>query len=512
MGLSQIALPGSGIAVSLGPPTASARQGTQTVGELAGQGLQFPWTWLAKLEDLPLPSAMITSLTAGGVVYAIQLAAMLGRNIPLSARVRQELQVCCQRLGIEPGQAVPDWWDENIDALEAAFGEQVRYKVIEHVSWQLPLSQVQEPSWGVALAAKPMAAAMPMPWTLATMGLAVPCVPRPVAVLGRVAVEDFRVSFAVSGPSSLELHLSASMDSGAGDRVWVWPSVEIEPVCYAITRSQGAVWTVEGVVAASNVFALALEREGTCLGSSFRAPMELAEVVLSSEGWECTASWLRWFGAPIFDGPLQRTVARRVKAEPEASLAAWLTPVAPNGAVYADSSSSGALLQEFFGSWWASEDDADAMIRAAKLQGSDPDAWVRLAMAHPVLLGQLLVAGWRRRPARERKALLVAICDRLAEWIVPGGRGGEAHWELAEQTALRQAAQEWGIGEWMFTSQAQAGALSDWMNGRPVPPEMRHRWTSAWAGQYCCQWTAIHLVRELLIGYGAGERTLSATA
>jgi hypothetical protein len=34
------------------------------------------------------------------------------------------------------------------------------------------------------------------------------------------------------------------------------------------------------------------------------------------------------------------------------------------------------------------------MLRAASLQGKDPEAWVRLAEAYPILLGQVLAAGW----------------------------------------------------------------------------------------------------------------------
>jgi hypothetical protein len=146
-----------------------------------------------------------------------------------------------------------------------------------------------------------------------------------------------------------------------------------------------------------------------------------------------------------------------------------------------------------------------AMLRAASLQGQDPEAWVRLAETYPILLGQVLFAGWLDRPARERRKLLVAVCDRLAASIVAEGRGGEAHWELAEQTALVRAATEWGVGEWFFTASGQAGALTDWAHGRPVPPEMRRRWVSAWAGRGACQWTALHVVRELLRESQAGR-------
>jgi hypothetical protein len=109
------------------------------------------------------------------------------------------------------------------------------------------------------------------------------------------------------------------------------------------------------------------------------------------------------------------------------------------------------------------------------------------------------------RPARERRKLLMAVCDRLAASMVAEGRGGEAHWELAEQTALVRAATEWGVGEWFFTASGQAGALTDWAHGRPVPPEMRRRWVSAWAGRGACQWTALHVVRELLRETQAGS-------
>ena len=214
---------------------------------------------------------------------------------------------------------------------------------------------------------------------------------------------------------------------------------------------------------------------------------------------------------PVADGVVRRSVARRVKAEPESSLAAWLSPTGPDGLAYPDASSSSELLHEFFADWWASADEADAMLRAANLQGDDPDAWVRLTAANPILLGQLLAAGWRYKPARHRKVLLTAVCDRLALDVVPDGHGGEAHWELAEHTALVHASQEWGVGEWMFTSQGQVSALIDWANGKPVPPEIRRRWLSAWAGLRTCQWTALHVVRELIAEVGEKTRSASST-
>ena len=119
--------------------------------------------------------------------------------------------------------------------------------------------------------------------------------------------------------------------------------------------------TVDGVAGADRIFAASLDRGGHCLGSAFRSHSEIAVAILSSEGWECTASWLRWCRIPVFEGVVQRSVARRVKAEPEASLAAWLAPAGPESLRYSDASSSTELLQEFFANWWASADEADAM-------------------------------------------------------------------------------------------------------------------------------------------------------
>ncbi len=523
MAHSHVALPGSSFEFILGPPTlapnsshgwsalsASLADALTTAG-LARQRLQFPWTWLAHLEDLPLPSAMITSLTAGGVVYAIELAALLGRAIPLAPRVRQDLEACCRRLGIEPGQPIPDWWLQNIDTLEATFGTQVKFKVLEHVSWQLPLSIPQPPHLMPSGAARLTPSSVEPIWTNAPIGLAVPAVQRAPVALETPRPLDPLVTFTVPRPGQIQLILAHPVALQTDDCVWLWQTEEIEPSCHRITRDDGAAWTVDGVAGADRVFAASLDRGGLCLGSAFRAQSEVAVAILSSEGWECTASWLRWCRVPVFEGVVQRSVARRVKAEPEATLAAWLAPTGPDGLLYPDASSSSELLHEFFANWWASTDEADAMLRAAHLQGDDLDAWVRLAAAYPILLGQLLAAGWRYKPARHRKVLLTAVCDRLALDIVPTGRGGEAHWELAEQTALVHAAQEWGVGEWMFTSQGQVTALIDWANGKPVPAEIRRRWLSAWAGRRTCQWTALHVVRELLAAIGDQARGATAT-
>lgn len=523
MAHSHVALPGSSFEFILGPPnlapnsshgrsalSASLADALTTAG-LARQRLQFPWTWLAHLEDLPLPSAMITSLTAGGVVYAIELAAMLGRAIPLAPRVRQDLEACCRRLGIEPGQPIPDWWLQNIDTLEATFGTQVKFKVLEHVSWQLPLSIPQPPHLMPSGAARLTPSSVEPIWTNAPIGLAVPAVQRAPVALETPRPLDPLVTFTVPRPGQIQLILAHPVALQTDDCVWLWQTEEIEPSCHRITRDDGAAWTVDGVAGADRVFAASLDRGGLCLGSAFRAQSEVAVAILSSEGWECTASWLRWCRVPVFEGVVQRSVARRVKAEPEATLAAWLAPTGPDGLLYPDASSSSELLHEFFANWWASTDEADAMLRAAHLQGDDPDAWVRLAAAYPILLGQLLAAGWRYKPARHRKVLLTAVCDRLALDIVPTGRGGEAHWELAEQTALVHAAQEWGVGEWMFTSQGQVTALIDWANGKPVPAEIRRRWLSAWAGRRTCQWTALHVVRELLAAIGDQARGAATT-
>ncbi len=509
MAHSQVALPGSSFEFILGPPTLSHNSShgwsalstsladALSAAGLARQRLQFPWTWLARLEDLPLPSLMITSLRAGGVVYAIELAAMLGRNIPLAPRVRRDLEACCRRLGIEPGQPVPEWWLNNLEALEASFGGQVKLKVVEHVSWQLPMSIPQPPYLMPVKAARLSPSSTEPLWANAPVGLAVPAVQRPLVVLAPPRPIDPLVTFTVPRPGQVQLILTHPIALQADDRVWLWQAEEIEPNCYRITREEGAAWTVDGVASADRVFAASLDRGGLCLGSAFRAHSEIAVAILSSESWERTASWLRWCRVPVFDGVVQRSVARRVKAEPEATLAAWLAPTGPDGLAYSDALSSSELLHEFFANWWASADEADAMLRAAHLLGEDPGAWVRLAAAYPILLGQILAAGWRYKPARHRKILLGAVCDRLALDIVPDGQGGEAHWELAEQTALVRAAKEWGVGEWMFTSQGQVSALTDWANGKPVPPEIRRRWLSAWAGPRTCQWTALHIIREL---------------
>ena len=523
MAYSQIALPGSSFEFILGSPTLSSSQPADgwsalsgnlaaalTSAGLARQRLQFPWTWLARLEDLPLPSPMITSLTAGGVVYAIELAAMLGRNIPLAPRVRHELEACCRRLGIEPGQSEPDWWLQNLDTLDATFGTQVKFKVLEHVSWQLPLSIPQPPHLMPTGAVRLTPLTTEPIWTNAPVGLAVPALQRLPVALETPRPVDPLVTFTVPRPGQIQLILAHPVVLQSDDCVWLWQTEEIEPRRYRITREEGAAWTVEAVAGADRVFAASLDRGGLCLGSAFRSNSDIAVAILSSEGWECTASWLRWCRVPVFDGVVQRSVARRVKAEPEASLAAWLAPAGPDGLLYADSSSSAEFLHEFFANWWASADEADAMLRAAHLLGDDPGAWVRLATAYPILLGQLLAAGWRYKPARHRKVLLTAVCDRLALDIVPDGKGGDVHWELAEETALVRAAQEWGVGEWMFTSQGQVSALSDWANGKPVPPEIRRRWLSAWAGQRTCQWTALHVVRELLVAIGDQARSASA--
>jgi hypothetical protein len=523
MALPLIALPGSGIEVALGAPSLAAKidggwnsglaeslANAMTATGLARQRVQFPWTWMARLEDLPLPSPMITSLTAGGVVYAIQLAEMLGRSVPLAPRVRQNLEACCRQLGIAPGEKAPGWWTEHIESLEAAFGDQVRRKVMEHVSWQLPLGPVQAPQARMSQAGREKAPASEPQWSALPMGLAVPAVRRPVIALAPVHPVEPLVRFSVSAPGTIQLSMAYAMDLMADDRAWLWEAGQPEPTCYRISRGEERAWWVEGVTGAQRIIGASVERAGVCLGSVFRSTSDLAEMVLAAEGWEYTAGWLRWCRVPVFEGLVNRAVARRVKAEPEATIAAWLAPGGPDGLAAPAEPVTAELLQEFFGNWWASADEADAMIRSASLQGQDPDAWVRLAAAHPVLLGQILAAGWRERPARERKALLTAVCDRLSTWIVAEGRGGEAHWELAEHAALARAAADWGVGEWMFTSGGQAGALSDWVHGRPVPPEMRRRWLSAWASKGACQWTALHVVRELLAE--VSQRTQGAAA
>jgi len=510
MALPLIALPGSGMEVALGSPSlwpktdggwnsglAESLAGAMMASGLARQRVQFPWTWMARLEDLPLPTAMITSLTAGGVVYAIQLAEMLGRSVPLATRVRRDLEACCRQLGIAPGEKAPGWWTEHVDSLEAAFGDQVRRKVVEHVSWQLPLGPAQTLQAPLAGAGREMAPACEPQWSSLPMGLAVPAMRRPVIVLSPVHPVEPLAGFSATAAGTVQLLMAYPVELMADDRAWLWEADQPEPTGYRISRSEERSWWVEGVTGAQRIIGASVERAGACLGTAFRSTADIAEMVLATEGWECTAGWLRWCRVPVFEGLVNRAVSRRVKAEPEATIAAWLAPGGPEGLAGPGESVTAELMQEFFGNWWASEEDADAMIRSASLQGQDPDAWVRLATAHPVLLGQLLAAGWRARPVRERKALATAVCDRLSTWIVAEGRGGEAHWELAEQTALARAAAEWGVGEWMFTSSGQAGALSDWVHGRPVPPEMRRRWVSAWASQGACQWTALHVVREL---------------
>ena len=518
MALPHIALTGTGIEVVLGAPCPAAKNDSGRIdrlaallnGAMSAQGpgrprMQFPWTWLVRLEDLPLPSAMITSLTAGGVVYALQLAEMLGRSVPLLPRVRHDLEACCRQLGIEPGEQAPVWWKENLDALEAAFGEAVRRKVIEHISWQLPIAQAQAPAATPAGATRSMLVASELPWARLPVGLAVPAMQRPVIALTPPQPVDVLTGFTVAGPGTLQLTMAYPVALTAEDRVWLWQREEPGPACYPVSRGAERAWWVEGVVNAQQVLGVSLERAGACLGSRFRSEADLAEMVLIAEGWEYMAGWLLWSRAPVFDGLVQRAVARRVKAEPEATLAAWLAPEAPEGLAAPAGTAAAELLQEFFVNWWASAEAADAMLRAASLQGQDPEAWVRLAETYPILLGQVLFAGWLDRPARERRKLLVAVCDRLAASIVAEGRGGEAHWELAEQTALVRAATEWGVGEWFFTASGQAGALTDWAHGRPVPPEMRRRWVSAWAGRGACQWTALHVVRELLRESQAGR-------
>lgn len=524
MALPHIALPGSGIEVVLGAPIPAAGNDGGRINRLSEllsgarnpqnpgiPRMQFPWTWLARLEDLPLPSAMIASLAAGGIVYALQLAEMLGRSVPLLPRVRRDLEACCRQLGIEPGDQAPSWFKEHLDTLEVAFGAAVRRKVVEHVSWQLPFAQA------VAAVGRPAGRAWPVarvggerPWISLPAGLAVPALQRPVIALTPPDPVNAFSGFAVAGSNTLELTMAYPVPLSATDRVWLWQREEAGPVGYALRGGSEQSWRVEGIADAQSVLGVSLERAGVCLGSTFRSEADLAEVVLIAEGWENLAGWLRWSRAPVFNGLVKRAVARRVKAEPEAALAAWLAADGPEGLEAPGGPATAELLQEFFGNWWASAEEADAMLRAASLQGQDPEAWVRLAAAYPILLGQVLAAGWLERPAPARQALRAEICDRLALWITPEGKGGEAHWELAEQVALGRAAEEWGVGEWFFTSRGQTGALSDWVHGRPVPPEMRRRWMSAWAGPGACQWTAMHVVRELWreARAGAEERGL----
>jgi hypothetical protein len=511
MALPHIALPGTGIEVVLGAPIPATRNESGRIDRLSellngamypsnagSPRMQFPWTWLARLEDLPLPSAMIASLAAGGIVYALQLAEMLGRSVPLLPRVRRDLEACCRQLGIEPGDQAPAWFKEHLETLEAAFGEAVRHKVVEHVSWQLPFAQAVAPAGRPAEGARPAArGGGELPWMTLPAGLAVPALQRPVIALTPPDPVNALTGFTVAGPGALELTMAYPVPSSPADRVWLWKREEAEPVGHALCGGAGRGWRVEGIANAHSVLGVSLERSGVCLGSTFRSEGDLAEVVLIAEGWENLAGWLRWSRAPVFEGLVKRAVARRVKAEPEATLAAWLAADGPDGLAAPGGPATAELFQEFFGNWWASAEEADAMLRAASLQGKDPEAWVRLAEAYPILLGQVLAAGWLERPASARQALRAEVCDRLARWITPEGQGGEAHWELAEQVALGRAAAEWGVGEWFFTSRGQIGALSDWVHGRPVPPEMRRRWMSAWAGPGACQWTAMHVVREL---------------
>jgi hypothetical protein len=524
---SLLALPASGMEVALGSPSFAAKVGVgwngglaaTLAGALTATGLarlrmQFPWTWMARLEDLPLPTPMISSLTAGGVVYAIQLAEMLGRDVPLSPRVRRDLESCCRQLGIAPGEKAPAWWTENLDTLEAAFREPVRRKVLEYVAQQLPLgaplaAPLAASPW---TAEEPVKATAPEPqWNALSVGLVVPAMHRPVIALEPPTSLEPLARFSAVDAETIELSMAYSIGLTVEDRVWLWQADEAEPTCYRISWAEEMVWWVEGVAGAQRIVAASLERSGVCLGSAVRSPADIAEVILAAEGWERTAAWLRWCRVPVFEGLVKRAVARRVKAEPEATLAAWLAPDGPDGLTGAPEPVTAELMLEFFTNWWASAEEADAMIRAASLQGLDPEAWVRLASAHPVLLGQLLAAGWQDRPATERKALLRAVCDRLAKWIVVDGRGGEAHWELAEQAALTKAAADWGVAEWLFKSSGQARALTDWVQGRPVPPEMRHRWVGAWASPATRQWTALRVVRQIL-GEIASPRARGAVA
>jgi hypothetical protein len=521
MALPLIALPGSGIEVVLGAPSPAVKENGGWNGTLAGslasaltasglarQRMQFPWTWLARLEDLPLPSPMITSLTAGGIVYALQLAEMLGRSVPLAPRVRERLEACCHQLGIDPGERAPAWWTENLDSLETAFGDVVRRRLMEHVAWELPLGAVQP---ALTPPAEPARARRPLAepeWRSLPTGLAVPAMRRPPSVFAPSQPIDAVAGFSVTAAGTVQLKMAYALPLLEDDRAWLWQANDSGPTCYRISRAEEQTWWVNGVAGAHRVVGVSVERAGECLGTAFRSTSDVAEVVLAAEGWECAAAWLRWCRVPVLEGLVRRAVARRVKAEPEATLAAWLAPEGPEGLAVPGEAGTAELLQEFFGNWWASAEEADSILRAASLQGKDADAWVRLAKAHPALLGQILAAGWQNRPMRERKALLVAVCDRLSSWMVPEGRGGEVHWELAEQTALARAAAEWGVGEWMFTSSGQAGALMDWVAGRAVPPEMRGRWISAWASAGACQWTALHVVRKILATVGApAERT-----
>jgi hypothetical protein len=91
---------------------------------------------------------MIALVGGRGIVYALQLAEMLGRSVPLLPRVRRDLEACCRQLGIEPGDQAPAWFKEHLETLEAAFGEAVRHEVVEHVSWQLPFAQAVAPAAG----------------------------------------------------------------------------------------------------------------------------------------------------------------------------------------------------------------------------------------------------------------------------------------------------------------------------------------------------------------------------
>lgn len=521
MGFPLIALPGSGIEVALGAPSQAPKKTDSWNSNLAGslanaltatglarQRMQFPWTWLARLEDLPLPSAMITSLTAGGIVYALQLAEMLGRNVPLAPRVRRDLEACCHQLGIPPGEKAPEWWTMHLDNLENAFAGQVRHRLMEHLAGQMPVSDVK-PLATEPVAVESVVRPVTEPhWSSLPVGIAVPSMRRPVIALASTDSVEPLAGFSVTGAGAVTLHMAYPFGLTAEDRAWIWLANEAGPTCYRVSQAEETEWVVNEVAGAQRIAAVSVERAGVCLGTAFRSIADVAELVLATEGWECTAGWLRWCRVPVLEGLVRRAVARRVKAEPEATLAAWLSPTGPDGLQAPMEAATAELLQEFFVNWWASGEEADAMIRAASLQGRDPEAWVRLTMAHPVLLGQLLAAGWRGQPERERKALLTAVCDRLAGWIVVDGRGGELHWEMAEQAALARAAAEWGVGEWMFTSSGQVGALMDWVHGRPVPPDMRRRWVTAWASVGACQWTALHVVRQLLAD--AGERARGA--
>ena len=242
------------------------------------------------------------------------------------------------------------------------------------------------------------------------------------------------------------------IEPGLAHAVWIWTKVEVAEISGTWTETT---FETGGAALSGEPLAFALAFNGNCVGTAFTEPSpypSFCDLVRISSDWVETASWLRWFRAPLLDTGLRHAIADRIRDCWFDTFWTWLNPDGVVGRLQQSDPRTERwqyTVRRFFERWRPTPAESGQLLRRFELLTGDPhidlaQAWERydeLLDIHPALLASTAIHGtadiFPTFSPHERRMFLAMLVNLLLDLAPAAGAGdtGRAFTRLLEQSA-----------------------------------------------------------------------------